>query len=40
MVEHRSDGFAVDDVLFELPPSFMPDALVTACHCLDGVRVR
>ena len=40
IVEHRSDGFAVDDVLFELPSSVMPDALVTACHRLDGVRVH
>lgn len=40
IVEHRSDGFAVDDVLLELPPSVMPDALVTACHRLDGVRVH
>lgn len=40
IVEHRSDGVAVDDVLLELPPSVMPDALVTACHHLDGVRVH
>ena len=40
IVEHRSDGFAVDDVLLELPPSVMPDALITACHALDGVRMH
>jgi hypothetical protein len=40
IVEHRSDGVAVDDVLLELPPSVMPDALITACHKLDGVRVH
>lgn len=40
IVEHRSDGVAVDDVLLELPPSVMPDALVTACHGLLGVRVH
>lgn len=40
IVEHRSDGVAVDDVLLELPPSYMPDALVTACHQLEGVRVH
>ncbi len=40
IVEHRSDGFAVDDVLLELPPSVMPDALITACHKLEGVRVH
>src|SRR5690606_15945026 len=40
IVEHRSDGFAVDDVLLELPQTVMPDALVTACHSLDGVHVH
>ncbi len=40
IVEHRADGKAVDDVLLELPPSVMADALVTACHELDGVRVH
>ncbi|MFT4188306.1 MAG: amino acid-binding protein [Aeromicrobium sp.] len=40
IVEHRSDGKAVDDVLLELPATEMPDSLVTACHRLDGVRVH
>lgn len=40
IVEHRSDGKALDDVLLELPPSVMPDLLVTACHSLEGVRVH
>lgn len=40
IVEHRHDGVAVDDVLLELPPSVMADALVTACHELEGVRVH
>ncbi len=40
IVEHRADGVAVDDVLLELPPRLMPDALVTACHALEGVRVH
>src|SRR5690606_359557 len=40
IVEHRADGHAVDDVLLELPPSVMPDALVTACLQLDGVKVH
>ena len=40
IVEHRADGVAVDDVLLELPSSVMPDALVTACHSLDKVRVH
>ncbi len=40
IVERRSDGRVVDDVLLELPPSVMPDALITACHSLDGVTVE
>lgn len=40
IVERRSDGRVVDDVLLELPPRLMPDALITACHQLDGVLVH
>lgn len=40
IVEHRTDGKAVDDVLLQLPPNVMPDALITACHALDGVHVH
>lgn len=40
IVEHRFDGVAVDDVLLELPAGVMPDALITACHELEGVRVH
>ena len=40
IVERRSDGRVVDDVLLELPPRLMPDALITACHQLDGVEVH
>jgi hypothetical protein len=40
IVEHRSDGVAVDDVLLELPSRLMPDTLITACHELDGVQVH
>ncbi|KAA1425054.1 ACT domain-containing protein [Mumia zhuanghuii] len=40
IVEHRSDGKAVDDVLLELPVTTMPDKLITACHHLEGVRVQ
>lgn len=40
IVERRPDGLVVDDVLLELPPQVMPDALVTACHALDGVTVE
>lgn len=39
IVERRSDGRVVDDVLLELPATVMPDALITACHRLDGVEV-
>jgi hypothetical protein len=39
IVERRSDGRVVDDVLLELPARVMPDALVTACHQLEGVEV-
>lgn len=40
IVEHRSDGIAVDDVLLELPHTVMPDALITACQALEGVHVH
>lgn len=40
IVEHRPDGTAVDDVLLELPPTVMPETLITACHKIPGVRVQ
>jgi hypothetical protein len=40
IVEHRADGTAVDDVLLELPPDVLPEALITACHRLEGVKVQ
>ncbi len=40
IVEHSGEGKAVDDVLLELPAAVLPDALVSACHRLDGVRVQ
>lgn len=40
IVERRRDGRVVDDVLLELPPRLMPDALITACHHLDDVQVH
>ena len=40
IVERRPDGIVVDDVLLQLPPSVMPDALITACHLIDGVEVQ
>lgn len=39
IVEHRSDGTAVDDVLLEMAPGLMPDSVVSACNMLDGVHV-
>ena len=40
VVEHRDDGSAVDDVLLDLPPTAMPDKLVSACQAVEGVRVH
>lgn len=40
IIERRTDGVVVDDVLLDLPPRVMPDALVTACHGLAGVEVQ
>jgi hypothetical protein len=39
IVEHRTDGTAVDDVLLEMAPAVMPDSVVSACNLLDGVHV-
>jgi hypothetical protein len=39
IVEHRSEGTAVDDVLLEMAPGMMPDSVVSACNMLDGVHV-
>ncbi|WP_417621006.1 amino acid-binding protein [Nocardioides vastitatis] len=39
IVEKRSDGTAVDDVLLELEQGMMPDSVVSACSALDGVEV-
>ena len=38
IVEKR-DGFAVDDVLLEIPHGTMPDSVVSACSRIDGVSV-
>lgn len=40
VIEHRSDGMVIDDVLVEPAADVMPDALVSACQQLDGVRVQ
>ncbi|MBU2695198.1 amino acid-binding protein [Pimelobacter sp. 30-1] len=39
IVEKRSDGTAVDDVLLELEQGMMPDSVVSACNALDDVEV-
>lgn len=38
-VVERSSGYAIDDLVVELPPRAMPDTLITAAEALSGVRV-
>ena len=38
-VVERSSGYAIDDLVIELPPGAMPDTLITAAEALPGVRV-
>lgn len=38
-VVDRAPGFAVDDLVVELPAGSMPDTLITAAEALTGVRV-
>lgn len=38
-VVERSAGYAIDDLVVELPPGAMPDALITAAEALPGIRV-
>lgn len=38
-VVERSNGYAIDDLVIELPPGAMPDTLITAAESLTGVRV-
>jgi hypothetical protein len=40
VVEHRPGGEAVDDILAALPYGKQPDALVSACNTVPGVRVE
>lgn len=40
VVEHRDDGFAIDDFTLDVPPGRAPDALVSACTALEGVEVE
>ena len=39
IVEHGSDGLAVDDFLLETAPGVMPDSIISAYSVLDGVSV-
>jgi hypothetical protein len=39
IIEKGLDGLAVDDVLLELAPGALPDAIVSACTGLGGVQV-
>jgi ACT domain len=39
-VLERGDGFAVDDVVVDLPPGRMPDSLITAATTVPGVQVE
>jgi len=38
-VVERASGYAIDDLVVELPPGAMPDMLITAAEGLNGVRV-
>jgi hypothetical protein len=38
-VVDRGGGYAIDDLVIELPPGAMPDTLITAAETLRGVRV-
>ena len=38
-VVERGPGYAIDDLIVDLPPGAMPDMLITAAESLNGVRV-
>ena len=38
-VVERGSGYAIDDLVVDLPPGAMPDTLITAAEALNGVRV-
>ncbi|KMV23246.1 amino acid-binding protein [Mycobacterium heckeshornense] len=38
-VVERASGYAIDDLVVELPPGAMPDTLITAAEALKGIRV-
>jgi hypothetical protein len=39
-VLERGNGFAVDDVVVDLPPGRLPDSLISAAQTVDGVQVE
>jgi len=39
-IVEKGDGVVVDDFIVDLPPNQLPEALVTACQNLPGVRVE
>ena len=38
-VVERAAGYAIDDLVVDLPPGTMPDRLITAAEALNGIRV-
>ena len=39
IIQKGLDGHAIDDVLLELAPGALPDAIVSACTAIEGVQV-
>ncbi|MCV7108802.1 amino acid-binding protein [Mycolicibacterium chitae] len=39
-VVERTSGYAIDDLVVDLPAGAMPDTLITAAEALDGIRVE
>lgn len=38
-IVEKGEGYAIDDFILNLPPSTLPDTLVSTCDMLDGVKV-